>query len=520
MVSTEERAREHLADLRRLTAAQVGPASPEGLVETCPRLIALAESLGDFVAKAEGWHQLGVGWARLGDFERARDAYVEAVKIWESMGETDRELRSRQGLIQALEQMGEPDNALSQAELVANARDWFVRCTGLIGIAAIQHLLGDGASALEYIGRAEQILVSSDANPRQAAYLRAYLAGNRVNVHLDAGDLEAALDEANQMSAAAALCENRPQAMEALINIGLARTRMGDLAEGWQCLNQALQAASLAGDRLRESTANWALSEWFSLAGLLESAVSHGVAARNVAASCKARFSELYSCLCLAGAYIEAGEPAKAQEPVDETLQGAQRLKAAHHALAARLLNGRIALCEGRSGEARTLLEQCVADAPTVGALALGAEASVHLARALLIDDAAQMALDHASRATDAAKRQGNKHIQWAANHAGALACRLLGQVDEALVRFREAVRLAESMWWPLWRVGFAEVKDIKPSVVALYLDYLGTASEAGQCDEVTRVLSVSPWPFLRERWERGQSSDASGGPAVRGASP
>jgi hypothetical protein len=83
--------------------------------------------------------------------------------------------------------------------------------------------------------------------------------------------------------------------------------------------------------------------------------------------------------------------------------------------------------------------------------------------------------------------------------------------VDAALAQFREAVKLVESLWWPLWRVGFAEVKDVKPSVVALYVDYLHTAVEAGLSEEVTRVLSVSPWPFLRERWERATANEPAG---------
>jgi len=499
----EAQARERLADLHLLVQAQAGPADPQGLTQSCPRLAALGEALGDRKAQAHAWHHLGIAHSRLGDFEKARDAYSMAIELWAGLGERASELRSRQGLVNAYELMGEPESALAQAQAVAGAEDWFLRCTGLISIAAIRHLMGDYPGAKAMIEDAETVLAGAPAEPREAAYLQAYLAGNRANVYLDTGEIAEALGASNQMSASAAIADNRSQSLEALINTGLCQCRMGDMADAWRCLTQARQAAALAGDRLREATTSWALSEWHGYTGLCDNAVAYAEAARSLASSSRARFAEIQACLALGAAHLEARQPDRAIEPLGAALGGARALRAVHYEVSGELLMARAALQQGRAQEAADALRGCLSRATEIGARGLAAEAQVALATALLRLGDTQAALEDAVAAAAAARQQGAVHILWAAGHVAALANAALGRTDEALGHFRAAVRTVEEMWWPLWRIGFAEVRDIKASVLDLYLDYVRFARAAGCAAEVRRVLAMSPWPFLRERCER-----------------
>jgi tetratricopeptide (TPR) repeat protein len=502
-------AQEHLADLRLLVRALGGPADPQGLIEACPRLVTLAEALHDQAAQAEGWHQLGIGRARVGEFTEAREAYAKAVQLWQGLGNVDEELRARQGLTNALELMGEPHDALEQARVVAGAEDWFLQCSGLIAIGAIQHLVGEFGDALAHIQKAEDVLLASPAGPRQTAYLQAYLAGNRSNVYLDRGDLEAALDSSNRMAAAADLAEERGQKLEALLNIGLCKGRMGDLADAWQYLSQAHQAASLGGDRLREATANWALSEWYCQAGLCHSAIGHAITSRQLAAASRTRFAELHACLCLAAAYLDSDTPEAAAEAVQAAQEHAGQLKAACHGIAVAILAARLAASRGELDASADALEESGLRARDVGAIGLALTAGTARARVLLQRGLAPEARAEAIRVAEATDRLGARNELWQAWHVAGSASIALGQIEEGLGHYRAAIDVVERMWWPLWRIGFAQVQEVKQSLVELYLDHLRAATACGRSDEVARVLSLSPWPFLRERWE-GAGATAS----------
>jgi tetratricopeptide (TPR) repeat protein len=511
MGSARDDAQVHLDDLCHLARALAGPADSKGLVEVCPRLIALAEELGDSRARAEGLQHLGIGYGRLGEFQLARDAYGKAIEAAQHAGNSDVELRARQGLVAALELLGEPRGALAEAEIVASSGDWFLRSTGLIGIASIQQVLAEYPSAMDYLTKAEAVVLSSDAGPRQAAYLQAYIAGNEANVRLDTGDMAGALEAANRMAAAVVVADDRAQGLEALINIGLARMRLGDLGDAWQCLGQAHQAAALASDRHREAVAGAALAEWYTHAGLIESAASHATIALQVATSSKARFAEVEARLCLGAAYLESEEPDRAAEPIADAKRDAEQLQAPHYQTRAALLDARMQLACGDAGLAATGLANALERAVTLGMAGLATQARIYLAQALLeLGDAAR-AREQAEAAGAEAAMRGAKHEQWRAAHTLALSLEALGMVEESLPKHREATRLIEGMWWPLWRIGFAEVRDISPATLAVYVDYLRAATRAGLGNEVTRVLSVSPWPFLKRKWSELTATADSG---------
>lgn len=494
--------RSHLEDLLLLTCALAAPPDPKSLVETAPRLIEMARQAGDAGAQAHGWRHLGIAHTRLGNLQAARAAYVQAVEMWRQAGDTASELSARQGLANTLELLGEPESALEQALVVANADDWFLRCTGLISTGAIEHLTGDFRNALAHIDEAEQVLVGVETTPRREAYLRAFIDGNRANAHLDRGDLEAALEASQRMATAADMAGQSGQRLEALLNVGLARTRLGDLAEAYRLVCQAHEVASLAGDRYRQASAEWVLAEWYGEAGLCTPAIEHALAARRSANATGAQFADLFASIALCSAYLDDGQIDQATEVATEVRSRTSELRAACLGLTGSLLVGRVALAQGEHTSALAEFQQAASHAQELGALGIAHAAQAHLARALLADGRAAEALGHAEAAAEGAARTGSRLVLWQAQHAAGLACAGLGRAEDALHHLGASIATVERMWWPLWRVGFAQTRRVKRSLLQVYLDHLHTARGIGRDEEVARVLALAPWPFLRDIWE------------------
>lgn len=504
--------RERLEDVRLLAHAQAGPPSPREVVGTCRRLIQMADQLEATSVKAEALHLLGNAHAELGEFEDAKVAFTEAAELWRAAGADERESDSRQGLINVLQLMGQPDDALSQANLVLQSSNWFRQCTALISVGCVLEALGRYDEALGNLEKAEEVLVSSAAGPRQTAHLQAYLWGNRFNVRLARGDYRSALDAANKMSASADIADWRSQKLEALVNIGVAKTRLGCLAEAWRYLDQAQRAANLAGDQLRESFASTALADWHTLAGLCDLAVGHATRGLELALTTKARFAELFGYLALGGAHVDARDAAKAAGPIGKAAALARSLRSPGYEVSATILEARLASLQSDGAAAQRLLEKAVEAAAGIGAEAVLTEAQTFLAGVLLEMEEAETAAKTGREAIDRAHRLEAKHLRWRAHHALGRALAALGKPDEALAQFSEAVRVIEEMWWPLWTVGFAQVQDVKQSILDVYIDLLQTATRQGRTGEVERVLALSPWPFLRDRWESAAGQAAAEG--------
>ncbi len=500
-MNTEREAREHLSDLIQLARAMLGPTDARAVRGVCDRAVERARALGDRDAEFDGLYYLGVGHSRVGEFAEARDAYAQAMALARERGDADAEQRARQGLLNALDLLGEHEAALAEAEIVASSEDVMLRCTGLVSIAAIRHALAEYEACLARLREAEELLAAASCDRRDHAYVQAYIAGNRTNVFLDMGRLEDACLEADRMASAASLAGDAPQAVEALINSGLARTRMGDLAAGWQALNQAAQASALAEDPLRQATTEWALAEWNTAAGLMGPAAASARAALARARDLRARYVELQANLALGAALLESGEPAEAEEPIREAAEVADALRAPYCQVAAQLLSGRLAVERGEADSAEPLLAGLVSRSMDLSMDGLAVEAGLHLARARLLRGDRDHALASALQATAAAQRHGARNLLWRANHSAGQALEALGRVPEALACYRDAMETIETMWWPLWRLGFAEVDEVSPAVLAVYLAYLRAATGAGRRQEVSRVLAVSPWPFLRAKW-------------------
>ncbi|HQK92856.1 MAG TPA: tetratricopeptide repeat protein [Armatimonadota bacterium] len=496
-----------VGDLRALARALGAPPDHRHQAEVCRELVAAAGRAGNTEARAEGLHLLGYACTELGRFAEAREAYEQAVEAFHALGATDRELNARQGLVNALQMLGEPEAALGHAQQVIASGDWFRRCAGLIATGGIQEQLGRYEQALVHLAEVERLLDAAEATPAQAAYIRTYLHGNRSNIHLARGDLRSARDAAVQMVAAADLADLRGQRLEALINMGVSTMRTGDMVGAWRWLIQAQQAASLAADGLRESTANSSLAEWFTLAGMVDRAVHHGLKGVETARQTRAAFAEVYACLKLGAAYLESDEAESAAGYLATAQEVSRALKAPYSSITTAVLQGRLYLARGEALAAEATLLQAIGDADQISARQLAAEAQVWLAAAYVAERRFGEAASAASAALTRSEDSGDLHTQWQAQYHLAAALEGTSRRDEALYYYRSAVKTIEGMWWPLWSVGFAQVPSVKRSITNAYLGLLDAAETQGNRVEAERVLALSPWPFLRRMWEEHRAA-------------
>jgi tetratricopeptide (TPR) repeat protein len=483
------------------------------LAGACHRLIDLADRLGENPAKADGLHLLGNAHTELGEFEAARAAYGQAAELWAANGAHDAAIESRQGLVNVLQLLGEPEQAFALATETAQSGNWFRRCVSLISLACILEQLTDFGQARAELDKAESVLSASPATPQQTAYVRAYLLGNHANIALARGELRACLDASHRMSAAADLAGLRSQKLEALINIGVAKTRLGDLADAWRHLDQAHQAASLAGDQLRESTANAALAEWFTTAGLCDRAIAHGSRAVELASASKARFAAMYAQVTVGSACLEAQDLDRAAEPIASAVKSARALRFRSVELAASVLDARLMHARGDSARALELLRTVVAAADGIGAAGTGVEGRARLAAIELVTGNADVALPIAEQAVRDSARLDARPVMWLSHYTLGRILAAQGKLEEAQTQLQRAVAVIEEMWWPLWAVGFAQVQEIKASITSVYFDLLRTAISLDRGEVAERVLALSPWPFLREQWEAQRARGRNGGP-------
>ncbi len=490
----------------RLAHALSQPPDARALAAAAREMAVLADEVGDRSAKADALHLQGHAMSELGLLDEAKAAFTGAVELWEAEGLREEELRSRQGLVNVLQLLGEPEAALSQAALAAQAESWFRHCTGLLSIGGILEQLGRYDEALAKLDEAAQVLADSGAKPQHIAHLKSYLCGNRANVHLAMGNARAALDASHEMSAAAERGEVRRQRLEALINEGVCRTRLGDLAEGWRRLEQARHAAGLADDRVRVATANAALAEWYVAAGLCEQAMGCAQDALTAAQDAKARFAELYARMQLAEAQLEAGQLEPCAESIARAREVGQSLNAPNYLIIIAILQARLDAASGRVDGASPDVERAVRDAARLQAMSTWSEANVVLADLLLRAGETDAARDAAEKGVAQALRLEAKRLVWRCRHVQGVCDMRAGRLEHAIEKLTEATKVIERMWWPLWTEGFARVEAIAGSMVDVYLDLLRAASLAGRTETVERVLALSPWPFIRGLWERAEA--------------
>jgi hypothetical protein len=70
-------------------------------------------------------------------------------------------------------------------------------------------------------------------------------------------------------------------------------------------------------------------------------------------------------------------------------------------------------------------------------------------------------------------------------------------------------VNTVETMWWPLWAVGFAQTRRVAGPIVDLYMATLSNARAQGQDAEIERILALAPWASMRDLWEERQGGRA-----------
>jgi tetratricopeptide (TPR) repeat protein len=496
-------------DLRRLAEALGRPADYASQVEVCRRLATLAAEDGDRRLEADSLLMLANALTQLAEVEEAEAVYARAQTAFEELGAETEVANCRQGRVNALQLLGRPRDALAEAEIVATSPDDFRRCTGLIGMGGLKEQLGDYDGSLSELARAEAVAHQLPGDSGHAAFVGAYIHGNRHNVFFARGELDSALNEARSMGASAEAANLRSQKLESMINVGVCLTQRGEMAEAWQTLNQALHLASLSGDRLREAVSQSAMAEWLTLAGLPERGIEAATAAGAIAREIKARFVEAYSLANLGAAMEGAGRCEQALEHAEAAARMLDDLSAPPYAAKARIVGAMAHLRLDRPDEAQSLLHQAHRLGAGLSAKPLTLSAQLALARVHLYRGRHEDGSETGFQALSGAEAMGCPHGLWKAYHVIADLAAAAGDRPRAHRNYRSAVNTVETMWWPLWAVGFAQTRRVAGPIVDLYMATLSNARAQGQDAEIERILALAPWASMRDLWEERQGGRA-----------
>lgn len=381
-------------------------------------------------AAARRYHALRDSLRAVGDRTRATEAglrLVDALLVAGEAGEI-RELLEEELLHEV---RGRDVRREARARLLAGElglREGHADSAAADAGAAME--LVRGADAPWLVARGEELVA------------RAALAEGRLDSAVSAARRALAVLDAGEPGPSTVV----PERAAALRTLGRAQARRGQWDEAHAALEDARRAYAILGDTAAAALARFELGELEAAAGNLEEALDFMLEAlagletlgRDVDQVIRIsnRIAELY---------LAVGEPRSARGYL---WAAGERLGFTLEELAARELQGRLHLAEGRPGSAVALLSPLVERADSLDVLRLRVTSRAHLARALTAAGQAEAAVSRAREAARLAEVLGDPGAQADALEALAGALEAVGS-PEAEQTYLRGIRLLER-----WRAG------------------------------------------------------------------
>lgn len=296
------RSRELVGHLQLLADAYEGPPDLEALRRTCERLVERTSDLGDPAQVAEAELRLGNACYALGDYDAARSALARAVDGFRGLGLEDRERAARQTLGAALAGLGERDRALAEFEAALAGGSFSHQWRARLGRADVFEALGRGDEALAELAAAEELIASQAESPERG-WAELYVAAATVNVYLLHDDFPLAVERARACLPLAEELACVAQLVEARLNVGYGRLRLGQWGEALESFDDALRLARLTGDRERAAVAMACRAELLAVLGRHDEARVGGKDALAAALAMGSARGEIFAHLALSEAY-------------------------------------------------------------------------------------------------------------------------------------------------------------------------------------------------------------------------
>ncbi|MBI3947282.1 MAG: helix-turn-helix transcriptional regulator [Armatimonadetes bacterium] len=505
LVAEPPRWSEALARLEELAAAYVSPPDAWKEIAAGEQIISLARGLGDREAESRARLRVGNAQLRLGELEAARRSLELALAVCDRLpGASARAVSCAQSLGSALLGLGTIEEARAQFERVSKSDDWWGCWQGTLSLGAIHEQLGDYGQAIAAFAAAARVAdAGPNARDRQCAHL--YIRANLINAHLACGDHAAALEAALSCLTDAEALSDAGQAIEALLNAGLALYGLGRWGEAEQHGRRALQIAQLAGGPAHVSTARSCLALALSATGRFDAALQMGKDALDEGLRTGMVRCELLAHHALADAYLRAGTP---RETLYHARRGAERAEALRFAYAAAQMRMQEAESLRRSGslaQARDGLAHALDRAVGAGMRGVQAEALLSLACLGFDEGTPEKAREHASDALSLAREMESPDLAWRAQW---LLGRAAESPKERLEPWEAAVREVERLR-RLTRAHVGEEALLEePERLMLYQDLVKALRESARETEADEFLQRTHWPPLLQALARSEAPE------------
>ncbi|NLO73717.1 MAG: tetratricopeptide repeat protein [candidate division WS1 bacterium] len=245
----QEFQQEQLRLLRELTASHRRTGEKAAMLESALRWRELARQAGDEVALMESHLYLGHAWYTLGDLEQAEQALREALEHAEALKRPAARYSAQQELIRVLQAQGRLLEASELAVEASVSELWWPQWAGLVSLAAMEEQMGELKAAGEHLAEAREVVTQADEPVERRLAATVYLLSNETNLALAQGRHQEALELATRLSEAAAVIGDRDQMREAVLNLGIAHLRRGELDQAAAQLARAAEWALLTEDQ-------------------------------------------------------------------------------------------------------------------------------------------------------------------------------------------------------------------------------------------------------------------------------
>lgn len=498
----ERRRKELLESLKDLADALSSPPDYKSLASTCERLISLAKELGDKKTEAEAYWRLGQALLRLADFEGAKSAFSKAANFFSELGEERRELLARQGLGHVLLTLGDPEGARAEFERVAKGHDWWNKWQGLVAIGAVEEWLGRYREASGALDKAQDV-VEREGEPASKPLALLYIEANRVNLFIGCGDFREALERAEKCAREADRLGARDQYIEALLNVGVCKHRLGDWAGARAALRHAVELADFSGDQERAAVGRACLSRLLSECGDFEGAKQLGKDALTEALRTGARRAELWAQTALAEAYLRSDSPKEAMYHAERALEIARALRHSHEVAFCEALRASVLVELGRPGEAERAGKEALSEAERMGARLVSCMAKVALAFSSLSKGEEEKALEWAEEAEKEAKEIDAPDLLWRSLWAKAKALMARGEKEDALSALDEVASILSRLRENLLKAGLDDTVLEERDRTEALMDRLRLLAELRGREVADKALREANWPPLEEAWNR-----------------
>ena len=460
--------------------------NPETALDYLNRALTIAIQLENDEEKALVLHFVGVAYRKLNKPDEALRNFQESLAITRRLGEKAAIAQTLNEMGQLLYGVGKSDDALKNYQEASKLRHDIgdKKGTGdtLIDLGNLYYERGDFDQALQRYQ--ESLQIQRDLGDE---FSQAICLNNIGGVYFTRGDYQEALTFLQQALQLREKLGVPTEIAQTVQNLGDTTLKLGQFDQALVQYMRALKLYRSAGDKRKAATVIYSTVSVFEYQGRYSAALNAEEEALKVFRELQDHGSDMGDIVSGYGNVLTlVGRGGEGQKYFDEALSIAREIKSdpliaqiknyegdrffysgdlksarsqyeeairiASHtsdrekALVAKINLAKVAVGEGRSGEAISALKTLTEQADVLGLKYLSAECSVYLAQALISTKNYTAAQQELQRSLDRSEKLGMRILVSKSHYLLATALRLTGNSAEAAGHYQEAVRLLDEV--------------------------------------------------------------------------